>query len=94
MELWNAVANGDKNAAQMISSWKIIFEALKAHEKSLAKDNGDALCSPSAEVEPQNSLQSEEIVPPSPKASAPLATKKGEGLLTIYKSIHRWLWSS
>lgn len=79
VELWNAVANGDKNAAQMISSWKIIFEALKAHEKSLAKDNGDALCSPSAEAEPQNSLQSEETLPPSPKASASLATKTAAG---------------
>ncbi|XP_017595458.1 PREDICTED: endogenous retrovirus group K member 113 Gag polyprotein-like [Corvus brachyrhynchos] len=76
VELWNAVAEGDKAAAEMIPSWKVIFETLKAREKSLGKDKEDAPCPPSAEAEPQNSLQSEKTVHLSLKAPAPLATKR------------------
>ena len=46
MELWNAVADGDKAAAEMIPFWKVIFETLKAQGKSLPKDKDDAPCPP------------------------------------------------
>ncbi|KAL2308226.1 hypothetical protein Nmel_001232 [Mimus melanotis] len=59
IKLWHCAMKGDKVAAEMLPSWQVIFEVLKAQEKSHAKDKGDTSCPPSI-TEPQSSLQSEE----------------------------------
>lgn len=78
---------GDKAAAEMLLSWKVIFETLKVQEISHAKNKGDASRLPSAE--PLGSLQPEETASlsaqPSNPSAPPLATKKGEGPLMIRK---------
>ena len=68
VKLWTAVTKGDKAAANMIPSWRVIFETLKAQEKSQAQNKGDTL-TPSA-ADAQSSSQSKEKGETVPSLSA------------------------
>ncbi|KAL2308950.1 hypothetical protein Nmel_005125 [Mimus melanotis] len=57
VKLWNVAAKGEKVAADMLPSWRVVFEVLKGQEKSHAKDKGDGPCHPSM-AEAQSSSQS------------------------------------
>ncbi|KAF4803481.1 hypothetical protein TURU_015418 [Turdus rufiventris] len=68
VKLWSAVTKGNKAAANVIPSWMVIFETLKAQEKSQAQNKGDAP-TPSA-TDAQGSSQSEETGETAPSLSA------------------------
>ncbi|RMC04235.1 hypothetical protein DUI87_19054 [Hirundo rustica rustica] len=57
VKLWDCATKGNKTVAEMLPSWRVIFEVLKAQENIYDKDKGDASCLPFA-VEPQSSLRS------------------------------------
>lgn len=74
--LWNSATKEDIVAAEMLPSWWVVFEVLKAQEKSHAKDKGDACPPPIAET--QCSLKSEEIASLSLQPLAPPFISKRE----------------
>lgn len=60
VKLWNPISKGDKVFADMLPSWRVVFEVLKAQEKSHANNKGDTPCPPST-AKAQSSLKHDEM---------------------------------
>ncbi|KAL2308252.1 hypothetical protein Nmel_001263 [Mimus melanotis] len=51
MKLWNAIAKGDKVVADMLPSWRVVFEVLKAKKNPMLKIRGMLRAPPTSTAE-------------------------------------------
>lgn len=78
VKLWNCATKGDKEVANILPSWRVIYETMTVQEKSHAKVKENTSCSPSTE-DPGSLIQSEGDASPLVQPSNPPPVGKPKG---------------